>query len=92
VVLFCFVWFSAIYFQWLEKKSQRRKTRLVNYLERHGPWRSYKHLTTEWNARDDYSEKIIKELIAKFPNELHDVPMGKYGEGVGINSKTKKDS
>ncbi len=89
VIIFLFLWLLLIYFLWREIKAWRRKTRLVNYLERHGPHRSYHHLTTEWDAKDDYSKKIIKKLIDKFPNELHDVPMGKYGPGVGINSKTK---
>lgn len=57
----------------------------MSYLKRHGPWRSIRHLTTEWSAKDDYSEKIIKNLIAKYPDELNDVPMKKYGEGIGVN-------
>jgi hypothetical protein len=54
------LWFGALYLHWRERKAWKRKTRLVSYLKRHGPWRSIRHLTMEWAAKDDYSEKIIK--------------------------------
>jgi glucan phosphoethanolaminetransferase (alkaline phosphatase superfamily) len=95
-IIISLVWFCAIYFQWREIKSWRRKTRLVHYLKRHGnrPWRSFHHLTTEWNAKDDYSIKIIKNLISRFPEELRDVTV-QNRPGVGLVSdieKTIKDS
>jgi hypothetical protein len=85
------MWFCAIYFQWREIKAWRRKTRLVNYLKRHRdrPWRSFHHLTTEWTAKDDYSIKIIKKLISRFPEELRDVPV-RGRPGVGLVSDTEK--
>lgn len=85
------IWSVAIYLQFKEIESWKRKTRLVSYLERHGPWRSIKHLTTEWDAKDDYSEKIIKNLIKKYPDELNDTPMKDRGAGVGLNKKKDND-
>lgn len=84
------VWICAICYQWQEIKAWRRKTRLVSYLKRHGPYRSFHHLATEWEAKDDYSIKIIKNLIKRYPDDLNDTPMRGNMPGVGLNINTKK--
>jgi len=75
------VWIWAIYLEWQFRKDFKDKTRLISYLKRHGPYRSFNHI----NEAIGFTEKRIKKLISKFPEELNDVPMSKHGPGVGIN-------
>ena len=86
VIIITPLWFGAIYFNWQFLSDSKKKIRLVSYLQRHGPYHSFKHIEEQIG----YSEKITKRLISKFPEELNDTPMSKYGKGVGLNSTNKK--
>ena len=79
ILTLIYIW--AIYLEWQFRKDSKDKTRLISYLKRHGQYRSCNHI----NEAIGFTEKRIKKLISKFPEELNDVPMRRHGPGVGIN-------
>lgn len=93
IALVVVVWFGAVYYQWRDIRAWRRKTRLINYLKRGGKqsYRSFRHLTQEWDAKYDYSESVLRYLISRFPDELKDVPMKGKGPGVGLVRSEKEE-
>lgn len=81
------IWVIAVLTQWisnvLDKRDWRTKTILANYLKKYKR-RSIDFLTTEWDAKKQFSEKHIYHLLAKYPDELRRVQIKGKGIGVGL--------
>lgn len=84
-------WFVALIMRWKEIKMWRRKTILVNYLKK-CKQHSIRFLSTEWEAKKEFTEKSINNLLLKYPDELKRVTMKKDRlPGVGLVSMAKEE-
>lgn len=89
-VKYVIIIFLVIAFFQLRKEAivGRRKTILLNYLKK-GKRRSIYHLSKEWDAKKDFTEKNIDDLLLRYPDVFKRVKVRRnkrYVSGVGLVS------
>ncbi|KKR80134.1 MAG: hypothetical protein UU73_C0002G0076 [Candidatus Daviesbacteria bacterium GW2011_GWA1_41_61] len=90
-IIVIILWIFALTRLRKEIQVWRRKTILVNYLKKEKR-HSIHHLSKEWAAKKEFTEKNIEQLLLEFPDELKRVKMGKNkGPGVGLVSNAKEE-
>jgi hypothetical protein len=86
-------WFFAAFKLRKEIVLWRRKTILFNYLikeKRH----SIHHLSTEWEAKKEFTKNNIDELLLIYPDVFKRVKVkseGKFIPGIGLVQNTTKE-
>ncbi|KKR60890.1 MAG: hypothetical protein UU05_C0059G0003 [Candidatus Curtissbacteria bacterium GW2011_GWA1_40_47] len=86
VFLIIVMWVIAGFRLRKEIITWRRKTILLNYLEKEKR-HSISHLSKEWNWKNEFTEKNINDLLLTYPDIFKRVKVkrnGKYVSGVGL--------
>jgi len=86
IIVITLLWVFALYKVRLELKIYRRKIILQNYLIKRKR-ASFIHLSKEWDAKEEFTEKNTNKLLLEYPDVFKRVKVkrgNEYYKGVGL--------
>jgi hypothetical protein len=93
VTVITILWIYALYRLRAELIIYRRKVILFNYLKKEKR-HSIDHLSKEWAAKEEFTEKNISELLFEYPDVFKRVKVKRgeeYVDGVGLVSDSTEE-